>query len=73
MLDLIAVLAEYDPLTEVLTDFVKIEDSGGNSILSIDADGTGGTYGWTQIATLTGITGLTNEAALVTSGNLLVA
>ena len=39
----------------------------------IDRDGTGGTYTMTQVATLQGITGLTDEAALVTSGNLLAA
>jgi hypothetical protein len=40
--------------------------------VEIDRDGTGGSYGWHQIATLKGITGLTDEAALVASGNLIV-
>lgn len=72
ILDVHLLLTAYDPLTMALTDFVKIEDSGSNSIVSIDRDGTGSTYSWTQVATLNGITGLTNEAALVTSGNLQV-
>jgi Ca2+-binding RTX toxin-like protein len=55
-----------------VTDFVRISDSGSDSIIEVDRDGTGSTYGWQQIATLTGITGLTDEAALVTSGNLIV-
>lgn len=42
-------------------------------MVEVDRDGTGGTYGWSQIATLTGVTGLTDEAALVSNGNLLVA
>jgi hypothetical protein len=63
-----------DPMIESLTDFVQILDSGSNSTLSVGHDGTGATYyGFTQIATLTGITGLTDEAALVSSGNLLAA
>jgi hypothetical protein len=34
---------------------------------------TGGTYSMTQIALLEGITGLTDKAALVSSGNPVVA
>ena len=55
-----------------VTDFMRITDVGGNSKVEVDRDGTGGGFGWSQIATLNGITGLTDEAALVTSGNLLV-
>lgn len=72
IIDLGDLLTEYDPMTEVLTDFVRIDDSGSDSIVSVDRDGLGVTYGWTQVATLTGVTGLTNEAALVSSGNLVV-
>ena len=37
-----------------------------------DRDGTGTNYGFARIATLEGVTGLTNEAALVASGVLIV-
>ena len=47
--------------------------SSANSKVEIDRDGTGGAYGWVQIATLNGVTGLTDEAALVANGNLLAA
>ncbi|HSH93207.1 MAG TPA: cadherin domain-containing protein, partial [Roseimicrobium sp.] len=46
---------------------------GSNSTLSVDRDGTGSTYGFVQIATINGVTGLTDEAALVASGNLVVS
>ncbi|HYD17691.1 MAG TPA: calcium-binding protein [Patescibacteria group bacterium] len=72
VIDLSDLLTEYDPMTEVLTDFVRIADSGSDSLVSVDRDGLGVTYGWTQVATLTGVIGLTNEAALVSSGNLVV-
>ncbi len=72
-LDLRDLLEEYDPLTDVLTDFVQITTSGSNSFVKVDLDGTGGTYSWSQVASITGVTGLTDEDALVTSGNLLVA
>lgn len=65
-------LIGYDPLTDLITDFVEITTSGSNSILKVDRDGTAGTYSLSQIATITGVTGLTDEAALVTNGNLIV-
>ena len=64
----------YDPLADVLSDFVRINNSGGNSILQIDIDGAGaGTAAWKTIATLQDITGLTGVQALVDSGNLIVS
>lgn len=71
-IDISDLLSAYDPLTDVLSDYVMIADSGSNSVVSIDRDGAGSTYGWTQIATLEGITGLTNVSALEASGNLIV-
>jgi hypothetical protein len=65
------VLTEYDPLTDLLTDFVEITTSGSNSILSVDVDG--GANSFVQIATIIGVTGLTNEDALETSGRLITA
>ncbi len=62
-------LQGYDPLTKAITDFVQITTSGTNSILKVDADG--GANGFVQIATIKGVTGLTDEAALVASGNLI--
>jgi hypothetical protein len=63
----------YNHDADPITDWVEITTSGSDSVVKIDRDGTGGTYSMTQVATLQGITGLTDEAALVTSGNLLAA
>ncbi|MEZ0225575.1 MAG: S8 family serine peptidase [Alphaproteobacteria bacterium] len=71
-LDIHELLGAYDPLTELLTDFVQITNSKNNSIVSVDLDGTGSAYGFAQIATLSGASGLTDENALVTAGNLIV-
>lgn len=64
-------LNAYDPLTQAITDFVQITDNGANSSVFIDSDGAGSTYGFTQVATIFGVTGLTDEEALETSGNLI--
>jgi len=70
ILDLSDLLGLYDPMTDIITDFIQITTAGSDSHVSVDADG--GANNFVQIATLTGITGLTDEAALVTSGNLVV-
>ena len=72
-LNLVNLLGNYDPLTEAITDFVLAATSGSNTNISVDRDGIDTTYGFTQVATLTGVTGLTDEAALVANGNLIVA
>ena len=63
----------YDPMSDVLADFVQISESGGDTLLSVDQDGAGMTYGWTQIATIQGVTGLSSADDMVTAGQLLVA
>lgn len=63
----------YEHGVDSVTDWVKITTSGSSSEVRVDTTGTGTFGGGTQIATLEGITGPTNEAALVSSGNPLVA
>ena len=73
VIDVRDLLSAYAPLTMPVTDFVQITTVGSDSALSIDRDGTGTTFGFVQVATIQGVTGLTDEAALVASGNLMVA
>ncbi|MCB1783391.1 MAG: type I secretion C-terminal target domain-containing protein [Alphaproteobacteria bacterium] len=68
-LDVSEILSGYDPQSDVITDFIQITDSGANSILSVDVDG--GADNFVQIATLLGVTGLTDEVALEASGTLI--
>ncbi|MBU0859542.1 MAG: type I secretion C-terminal target domain-containing protein, partial [Alphaproteobacteria bacterium] len=72
-LDLRDLLTGYDPATDAITDFVRITDSGGNSDVRVDITGSGSFGGGTVVATLSGVTGLTDEAALANSGMLIVA
>lgn len=71
VIDISDLLSAYDPMTDVLTDFVQITDNGTDSTLSVDANGGGDSF--SAVATILGVTGITDEAALVTSGNLAVA
>ncbi len=70
-IDISDLISGYDPLTDAISDFVQITDSGSSSIVSVDADG--GADNFVQIATLNNVTGLTDENALETSGNLIAA
>jgi Ca2+-binding RTX toxin-like protein len=52
-----------------ITDFVRITDNGTNSTLAIDQDG--GADNFVSVATILGVTGLTDEAALESAGRLV--
>jgi hypothetical protein len=51
---------------------VNFTNSGGDSIMSIDCDGSAATYGFTDVATLTRLTNL-DETTLYNNGVLLAA
>jgi Ca2+-binding RTX toxin-like protein len=72
-LDLSDVLdaTSYDYTADPITDWVRITTSGGNSLLFIDVDGTGTTSTFVQIGLLSSVTGLTDEALLLTNGNII--
>lgn len=61
-------ILSYDPLTDDIADFVQLTEVGGNTIVSVDADGTGG---FTDIAQLSGTTGLDLDV-MITAENLIV-
>jgi len=68
-LDISNILNGYDPLSDAITDFVQITENWFGSYLSVDVDG--GADNFVQIACLYGTTGLTNEEALETTGDLV--
>jgi len=70
-IDISQLIEGYDPVTHAITDWVEITTNDSDSTLKIDSDGGGNSI--VQIATISGVTGLTDEAALVTSGHLIAA
>ncbi|MDH5723515.1 MAG: Ig-like domain-containing protein, partial [Alphaproteobacteria bacterium] len=72
-IDISDILTSYDPFTELLTDFVQITDDGTSSYLAVDANGLqDSVVDFIIIAEIRGVTGITDEDSLVTSGNLVV-
>lgn len=63
----------YNHGVDAITDWVEITTNGSDSEVRVDTTGSASFGSGTHIATLEGITGLTDEAALVSSGNLIVA
>ncbi|MEZ0261391.1 MAG: M10 family metallopeptidase C-terminal domain-containing protein [Alphaproteobacteria bacterium] len=72
-LDISDLLTGYDPLADVLTDFVDMRTVGSSTQVWVDADGAGTAAGFTQVAVLRGVTGLSNEADDVARGLLVVS
>jgi len=70
-IDISDLLTGYDPLTDAIEDFVQITDNGTHSYLAVDTDG--GADNFVQVAELRNVTGLTDEDALETAGNLIAA
>lgn len=71
-LDLSDLLTGYDPITDAITDFIRITDSGGNSDVRVDTAGTGSFGGGSVVAIISGVTGLTDEDALVQDGTIII-
>lgn len=73
-LDLRDLLTAYDPVTDAITDFVRITDQGGGSEVKVDTAGNGNFNGNARlVADISGVTGLTDEAALEAAGNLITS
>lgn len=68
-IDVSALLIGYSSSVNDVADFIQISDDGPNSALSIDFDG--GADNFVKIATLLGVTGLTDEASLELTGTLI--
>ncbi len=69
-IDISDLLTAYDPLTDAITDFVRITDNGTNSFVAVDVDG--GSDNFRTLAAIHNTTGLTDEQALVDNGTLIV-
>jgi len=71
-LNLHDLLSAYDPFTTSLSDFILLTDNGTDTTISVDRDGTGTTYGFTNVVTLTGVTGLSDLNTLVSNGTIVI-
>lgn len=59
-IDISDLLTAYDELTDALSDFVQITLVSGVNTLSVDRDGTGVGFGFSDVVRITGLTGVIN-------------
>ncbi|ODT65009.1 MAG: hypothetical protein ABS75_33180 [Pelagibacterium sp. SCN 63-23] len=71
-LDLSALLTAFDPLTDLIADFVSFATDSTNSTMSVDRDGTGTVEDWVQIAFMADAVVSTNAQDHLTNGVLIV-
>jgi Ca2+-binding RTX toxin-like protein len=68
-LDISDILQGFDEATSILSEFVQLSESGGDTTVSVDIDGGGD--GYVDMATLQGVVGLDVDT-MKTNGNLIV-
>lgn len=73
VIDIHNLLQGYDPLTSLITDFVRISESTTHSYVSVDVDGKVGGTSWVQVARIDNVLGLTDEVNMMATGHLTVS
>ncbi|EFL87465.1 type I secretion C-terminal target domain-containing protein, partial [Ahrensia sp. R2A130] len=69
VLDLSELISAFDPATDVISDFISLSESGGDTTVQISPTGTGGPLD--DVVELTGVSG-TDLASLIAAGSLVV-
>ncbi len=69
--DLSNVVQGFDPLTDAINEFVYVTENNGDTVISIDQDGAGGSTTRDLVARLDNVTGET-LADLIENGNIIV-
>ncbi len=64
-------ILSFDPLTDAISDFIHITQTGANSFVSVDADGAANGQNFINVARLTGVTGL-DVNQLYADGNIVI-
>ena len=70
-IDISDLLSGYNPVTNDINDFVRLTEAGGNTTISIDANGTTGGANFVNIAVINGVTGM-NVDTMEENGILIV-
>lgn len=71
-LDLSNIITGYNALTDDLTDFIQLIESGGNTTISIDSDGAANGSSYTDIAVLDSVTSVELNL-LMAADNLILS
>ena len=72
VVNIVDLLTSYDPMQDDIDDFVTLTETGGDTVISVDRDGTGTTYTAQDVVNIDNVTGLDLDD-MITNGELLVA
>ena len=72
VIDIRDVLTGFNPTTSAISDFLSLQEQGGNTTVMVDADGAGSAEAPVAFVTLQNVTGLLLDDLLL-QGNLLAA
>ncbi|MEO0800625.1 MAG: type I secretion C-terminal target domain-containing protein, partial [Pseudomonadota bacterium] len=70
VIDISALISAYDPANDDRSDYVRTTEVGGNTVIEIDAGGTGSAF--ENAIVITGVTGLDLDQ-METNGNLITS
>lgn len=65
-------LFDSDPLAGAINDFIRFTENGGNTLLSVDTNGSAGGANFVQIAEIIGITGLGDAQNMLDGGHIAI-
>jgi len=71
LLDISALLSQYNPIQDSINDFVFSTESAGNTTIAVDENGSGNMANAVEIALLEGVTGL-NVEDVTNNGQMVV-
>lgn len=71
-IDVRDLLDAYDPLNDLLSDFIQLAATGSDTYLKVDLDGAGTAHGWTNIGYIYGGASLDVDT-MIGAGQLLAA
>ena len=66
-------ILSFDNMHDSITDFIKLSESNGDTIISVDVDGAANGENFVQIATLNNVTDIGSAQDLYASGDLIVS
>jgi Ca2+-binding RTX toxin-like protein len=72
IIDISSLLTNYTPGTDDISDFVNVYVDGDGTILKVDMDGVGSTYGWITAVWFRGAGDVGDVQNLIADGNLII-
>lgn len=71
-IDISDILTGFDPMTDVISDFVQTTEVSGNTVISVDSDGTANGVLFNDVVQINGFTGADQDLLYINNSLILV-